>query len=190
MDIDKAIKKRRSIRKFTQEPINADTLKDLVNCARLAPSVANLQPLEYIIIIGRESLSRVFGTLKWAAYIAPEGNPKDDERPVAYIIVLVNKDKTKFSAQHDIGAAVENILLACLSKGIGSCWLISFDKEELSSILELSDTYEVDSVIALGYPAQESIPEEYKGDIKYSKDDKGNMHVPKRTLEDIIYDIR
>lgn len=189
MNIIELIKKRRSIRRFKQEPIKLDILKELVNCARLAPSAANIQPLEYVIINDKELLNQVFKTLKWAAYIAPEGNPDENQRPTAYIIVLVNKNKEKFPAQYDIGSAVENILLSGLSKGIAGCWLGAVDKEILSKELNLDEDYKVDSVIALGYPNQESRVEKWNGDVKYWQDNKNNMHVPKRKLEDIIYSI-
>lgn len=189
MQIDELIKKRRSIRKFKQKTIEINVLKELIDCGRLAPSAANIQPLEYVIINKNKLLSEVFDTLKWAAYIEPEGNPSKNKRPVAYIIVLVNKDKEKFPAQHDVGAAIENILLAGLSKGIAGCWLGAIDRESLFEKLKLDKNYRIDSVIALGYPDQKSLTEDWQGDVKYWQDSNSNMHVPKRGLEDIIYSI-
>jgi nitroreductase len=93
MNVYEATIKRRTIRRFKQKPIPLETLKKLVNAGRLAPSTANLQPIEYIIIDGADLVENVFETLKWAGYISPAGNPPQGERPVAYIIVLANKKK-------------------------------------------------------------------------------------------------
>jgi len=189
MDVYDAILRRRSIRRFKQKFIEFNTLKRLINCARLAPSAANIQPLEYIIVTRKELLNKVFQTLKWAAYIAPRGNPKEGEKPTAYIIVLINKNKESFPAEWDVGAAVENILLAALNEGIGSCWLGSIGRKRLYNILGLSDNYKIDSVIALGYSLEEPVVEKWRGDVKYFKDEKNRLHVPKRDLEEIIYDV-
>ncbi len=58
--------KRRTIRRFKQKPIPSETLRKLVNAGRLAPSSANLQPIEYIVIDDIDLGERVFGILKWA----------------------------------------------------------------------------------------------------------------------------
>jgi nitroreductase len=185
-----AIKKRRSIRKFQQKSINLKIIKELLNAARLAPSAANIQPLKYIIIASQKKLGLTFSTLKWAAYIAPKGTPKKDERPMAYVIVLIDKEKEKIPCQRDVGAAVENILLLATAEGLASCWLASVDRKKLANILQLSQKYKIDSVVALGYAKEESQAEEWKGDIKYFKDRQGKMHVPKRKLENLIVNIK
>jgi nitroreductase len=73
------IQKRRTIRRFLQKPIPLKQLENFVDAARLAPSAANLQPLEYIIVHQPELLKRVFGTLKWAGYIRPLGDPPESK---------------------------------------------------------------------------------------------------------------
>ena len=75
---------RRTIRKFQQKPIKLSVLKKIVNAGRLAPSAGNLQPLEYVIIADDAIREKIFHHIGWARYIAPERNPKKNERPVAY----------------------------------------------------------------------------------------------------------
>ncbi|MFU0801055.1 MAG: nitroreductase family protein [Xylanivirga thermophila] len=187
MSIDKTIKARRTIRKYKQERIDMKFLKDLVDVARLAPSAANRQPLEYIIVNKTDMLSKVFDTLKWAGYIKPFGTPEEGERPVAYIVVLINKDRAGSMAEHDVGASVQNILLSAWEKGIGSCWIGSVDRRALREILNIPDRYEIDCVIALGYAAQEAIEEDRDDTIRYYLDDQGVLHVPKRPLDNILH---
>ena len=81
MNVYEVILARRTIRKFKQEEINLNILKKLVNAARLAPSGANLQLLEYFIVINPELKEKIFPHLKWAGYIKPHGNPQEGEKP-------------------------------------------------------------------------------------------------------------
>jgi nitroreductase len=183
----KAITERRTIRCFKQDKIPKRVLEKLINAARLAPSGANLQPLEYIIVNDENKLNEVFENVKWAGYIAPKGNPKEGERPTAYIIVLVDKNNNTTTASYDVGAAVENILLTAWEEGIGSCWMGSINRDNLRKIFNVPNDFTIDSVIALGYKGESPVVEEYKGSVKYWKDDNNVLHVPKRNLKDILY---
>jgi len=178
---------RRSIRQFKQKPISYSILEKIMNAGRLAPSAANLQPLEFIAVEKKEIRMKIFPCLKWAAYIAPEGNPKPGQEPTAYIVVLVNTSIREKGFERDVGAAVENMILAALEEGIGSCWLISIDREKVSEILNIPKTYIVDSIVALGYAAEKPVFEDLKDSIKYWKDVQGVLHVPKRKLKDITH---
>jgi len=178
---------RRSIRQFKPESVTREILTRLVNAARLAPSAANLQPLEFIVV-DEESLRRkIFPCLKWAAYISPEGNPRPGHEPTAYVIVLVNLDIRNKDYERDVGAAVENMILTGMEEGVGSCWILSSKRDTIRRLLRIPRNFRIDSVIALGYPGEDPVVEEAKESIKYWKDNKGRLHVPKRKLEDILH---
>lgn len=187
MEVHTAIFKRRSIRKFKSKSIPTFILKNLINAARLAPSAANLQPLEYVVVNRKDLLPKVFLTLKWAGYIRPKGNPPNGRRPQAYIVVIINTKKSKDVGIREIGAAIENIMLYALEKDLSSCWLISINKIKLRKILNLPSYCKIDSVVALGYPDEKPVIEKFRGTIKYWKDEKGILHVPKRDLKDIFH---
>jgi len=178
---------RRSIRQFKPDLISRDILEELVNSARLAPSGANLQPLEFVVVDDEELRRKLFPCLRWAAYIAPEGNPKPGCEPTAYVVILVNADVRKNGFERDVGAAVENMILTAWEERIGSCWIASADTNRIQKILKIPENYKVDSVLALGYPDEEPIAEEMKDSIKYWKDSKGRLHVPKRRLDDVLH---
>lgn len=186
MELYDAMLKRRTIRKFKQKNISENVLEKLINAARYAPSGANLQPVKYKIVSKSGEVDSVFEQVKWAGYIAPAGDPKEGERPVAYIAVLFDTEIRKSGGELDIGAAVQNILLAATEEGIGTCWMGSINRDSIRKILNIPERYIINTVIALGYPDEQSIPEEEKGSIKYYKDEKNVLHVPKRKLEDII----
>lgn len=177
---------RRSIRQFRPEPISRDILQNIVNAGRLAPSAANRQPLEFIVVDEKDKREQIFPCLKWAGYIAPEGNPKPGMEPQAYVVVLVNTDIREKGYEWDSGAAIENMILAAWEKGIGSCWIVSMEKERVKDLLCVPDSHKVDSVVALGYPAETPVIEDMEDSIKYWKDEQGCLHVPKRKLEDVI----
>ncbi len=178
---------RRSMRQFKPAPISKDILEKLVNSARLAPSGANLQSLEFVAIDDEELRNKLFSCLRWAAYIVPEGNPKAGCEPTAYIVILVNLDIRKSEYERDVGAAVENMILTAWEKRIGSCWIANADTNRIQKMLKIPENYKVDSVLALGYPDEEPRTEEMKDSVKYWKDSKGQLHVPKRRMEDILH---
>jgi nitroreductase len=77
--------------------------------------------------------------------------------------------------------------LAAWGQGIGSCWLLSVERDKIRKRLGIPMTYKIDSVLALGYPNEEPIAEVMEDSVKYWKDSTGRLHVPKRRLEEIIH---
>ncbi|HHW30421.1 MAG TPA: nitroreductase family protein [Clostridiaceae bacterium] len=186
MSVYEMILKRRSIRKFKQDKISIEVLEKLVNAARFAPSGGNMQPLKYRIVNKPDEVEGVFNNVKWAFHIAPKGTPGKGEEPVAYIVILVDSEIRPQGYEFDVGAASQNILLTALEEGIGTCWIASVNREKVRALLEIPDKYIIESVIALGYPAESPIVEEENGSTKYYKDECDVLHVPKRKLKDII----
>ncbi|MFC2002573.1 nitroreductase family protein [Chloroflexota bacterium] len=178
---------RRSIRRFKDIPVPQQILERCVNVARLAPSAANLQPLEYIIIDDNQLLPQVFSTLKWAAYIRPEGDPPPGTRPKAYIVTLKNGNVGVPASVYDVGMAMENMILVALEEGVGSCPLASVDRDKLRGILNIPSEYEIPLVLALGYPDENPAEESFDGSVKYWKDEDGVLHVPKKKLETVLH---
>jgi nitroreductase len=185
--IYRTIVARRTIRKFRSDPVPRELLERLADAGRLAPSAANLQPLEFVVVDAAGPRAEIFPCLKWAAYIAPAGDPKPGEGPTAYIVTLANTKVREKMFEYDIGAAMENMTLAALEEGVGSCWMLSIDRDKLRVILGIPEHYRVDSVLALGYPAEEPAAEVMGESVRYWKDDKGRLHVPKRTLASVTH---
>jgi len=186
MDVYETILSRRSIRRFKQKSIPFETLKKLVNTARLAPSAANLQPLEYFVVNDKNLCSEIFETLSWAGYIKPKWTPGQLERPVAYIIMLIKNTENKWYLR-DVSLASENILIAAEGEGIGSCILCNIDRDKIRKILKIPEKIMIDSVIALGYKDEKSMIEDFKENVEYWRDENNILHVPKRRLEDIMH---
>ncbi|MBR6533840.1 MAG: nitroreductase family protein [Clostridia bacterium] len=186
MEIKDLINERRTIRKFSQNPLTNEQLVSYIDAARIAPSAANLQPLKYAVVTDKQMNDKVFETLKWAGYLKGEYTPKENERPTGYIVVCGDSDIKSGGYDMDVGAAVENIILTALADGVGSCWLGSVERPRLKRLLKLPDNLEISCVIALGYPAEE--PKQVAmidGDIKYYLENE-TLCVPKRSLDEII----
>jgi nitroreductase len=178
---------RRTIRRFKPEPVPRELLERLVNAARLAPSAANVQPLEFIVVDDARVKAEVFPALKWAAYIVPAGDPGPGEEPAAYVVTLVNSKLREKMFEYDVGAAMENMILAALAEGVGACWLLSIDRDKLRAALGVPEGFRIDSVLALGYPAEEPAAEVMGESCRYWKDEAGRLHVPKRTLAEVLH---
>ncbi len=187
MNINELISSRRTIRKFSQQKISKDLLIKYIDAARVAPSGGNLQPLKYAIIHTEESVKEFFSYVKWAGYLAPYYNPKEGERPTAYIVVLADTSIRKNGYDLDAGAAVENIILSALDDGIGACWMGAIDREKISAMLRLAENLSVSCVVALGYPSEQPKSVEMKeSDFKYYLDENETLCVPKRSRNEIL----
>jgi nitroreductase len=194
MDVKQAAFKRRSVRSFSPKEVPAAVLEEMVDAARVGPSAANRQPLEYVIVTDAELRSQVFPCLKWAAYIAPNGDPQPGHEPTAYIVVLRRTDyELSNMSLYDVGAAVQTLLLVGVENGLGSCWIKSVNYPKVSGILDIPKSLEVDSVIAFGYPDEEPTLVDLKPEddglevIKYWRDDTGQHFTPKRALSRIAH---
>ena len=178
----------RSIRRFSQEvSMDLDTLKALVDLARLSPSGRNLQPLKYKLVCTPENCAQVFPLLGWAGYLPDWPGPAEGERPSAYIIILGDRTISQ-SFNTDAGLALQSILLGAVERGLGGCIIGTVQRETLADLFKIPDHLEIIYVLALGTPAEtvlvEPMPD--SGDVRYWRSQDQVHHVPKRSLDEII----
>ncbi len=188
MELRNLVLRNRSYRRFHQEvAIDHETLRQLVDLARLCASGANLQPLRYILSADSSKNSLIFPQLGWAGYLTEWPGPSEGERPAAYIVILGDK-RIKQSFGCDPGIAAQTILLGATERGLGGCIIGSIHADRLREVLDIAPHYEVLLVVALGKPKETVVLEAIgpDGDIKYWRDEEGRHHVPKRALDDII----
>ncbi|MCX6055625.1 MAG: nitroreductase family protein [Chloroflexi bacterium] len=146
------ILKRRSIRKFTDQPLERENLLMLVKAGMAGPTAMNSQPWEFLIVTEKETMDRFRKALMFAKMNAP-----------AAICVLgskrmqKNKAGDKFWVQ-DCSAAAENILLAATAMGLGSVWVgvhpVGLFEKQIKNILNLPRGVTPLNLIYLGYPAE------------------------------------
>jgi len=184
------VQKSRTVRRFYQDtPVDMETLRGLVDLARLSPSGSNLQPLKYYLSNQPEKNARIFQYLAWAGYLKDWPGPVEGERPTAYILVLGDSNVSKtFGCDH--GIAAQSIMLGAAEKGLGGCMIGSIKRAELAAALKIPPQFEILLVLALGKPKEiiQVDPIGPDGSVRYWRDEKLVHHVPKRTLQDIILD--
>jgi len=148
MKILEVIKKRRSIRKFKQKPVEKFKIMKILEAGRWAPSGYNNQPWRFLIIKNRKILGQIAElTNKW--------DEKTIKSSVAGIFVYADKkavyndDKDNFA----IGACIQNMLLEACGQGLGACWICGVlkNKHKISKLLRVPKNFEMKALVALGY---------------------------------------
>ena len=144
------IKKRRSVRKFEPKPVPEEIIKDILDCARLAPTAINIQPW-------------LFGAVTDAGLKREIADMTDHGKFIknSAVCFAVFADSTKKYFLEDGCAATENILLACTAHGIGSCWVAGHKKAYVDSIgklLNVPEPYTLIALIAAGYSNEKPSP--------------------------------
>jgi nitroreductase len=143
MDALEAIRKRRSVRNYTGEPIPREDLEQIVDAGRLAASGNNRQPWEFIVITERAMIDKLKIASEWM------------EKAGAIIAVVM--DPSSFWWKEDGAATVENILIASTALGYGSCWLEGYTlplEEEFKKLLAIPKEKRLLTLIPLGVPVE------------------------------------
>lgn len=186
--IKELVKKNRSYRRFyADKTIELETLRELVDLARLSPSGRNIQGLKYMIFNSKEDNVKISKNLFWAGYLKEWDGPEDSEKPSAYIIMF--RDKTLGNPMPtNEGIALQSMLLGAVEKNLGGCVIGNVNRVNLKEELGFNDDLELAYVLALGYPKEKVVLDEMdeSQDIKYWRDENNVHHVPKRSLDELI----
>lgn len=182
------VRRCRTRRRYRADrPVPPETLRALVDIARLTASAANKQPLRYLLSCTPERNARIFPHLRWAGYLADWDGPEPAERPAAYVVILGDREAAP-QTRWDDAIAAYTLMLAAAERGLGACIVASIERDGLRADLAIPDRYEILLAVSLGEPVEEVVLEDAPpdGDIRYWRDDAGVHHVPKRRLDDVI----
>lgn len=169
MDLLQAIYERRTARAFTSKPVAEDDLNKILEAGTWAPSHANTQPWEFIII-GQETREKLAAAYRAMMEAGPLKNP---EMPAQIKEVLTEFVKNfgnapvlfavaspppateldRYDYPLTAGAVIQNILLAAWEKGIAGVWISFGMTEQARSILEIQEGGTIGGILAMGYPA-------------------------------------
>jgi nitroreductase len=152
VDVLEAIKSRRSIRQFTDDPIGKEVLQEILDAARWAPTAGNQQRWRFVVITSPSIKQLV---IKFA--------PGIFAMPSAFIVICVERKPdtnpvVEATYLADCSMAAQNIMLAAHEMGIGTCVALSYAKVAIREILDLPDGIEPLLVLTLGYPAEDPEP--------------------------------
>jgi len=143
MEALEAIKKRRSVREYTGEPIQRADLERIVDAGRLAASGSNQQPWEFIVVTERKMIDKLKVAAQWM------------ERAGAIIAVVMDPSSRWWV--EDGSAAIENMLIASTALGYGSCWLEGYTlpkEEEFKKLLGVPEGKRLLSLVPIGVPVE------------------------------------
>lgn len=157
MDVYEAIKTRRSIRRYLDNPVEWEKIGQILEAGKAAPSAGNLQDWKFIVITDKAQRQKIAHACMDQDWMV--------QAPI-HIVVVGMPDKTKrfygergkFYTTQDCAAAIQNMLLMAHSLGLGSCWVGSFEDEALRKSVSIPSEIKPQAVMTLGYP-DEVVPE-------------------------------
>ena len=166
MSVLDLMKRRCSVRKFVDEPVPDDLLRQVLEAGRIAPSACNRQPWRFVVV-------REPALLKTVADACVQDWPQD--APAAIVICGDHRESWrrgdgKDHLDVDVAIAVDHMTLAACDLGLGTCWVCWFDALGLSKTLGLAEQIEPVVVLPIGSQAGEASPDRHD-DARKSLDD-------------------
>jgi nitroreductase len=172
MDVMEAIRGRRSIRKYRNEPVSEEALQTVLEAARLAPSWANTQCCRLVVVRDAETKSKLADTLKGIK--AGRVNAATEAVRNAPIVIaacaerglsgyykdesgqsVISTDKGEYWFMFDVALAMQNISLAAQALGLGTIHTGLFDTEKVARILGVPENVVIVELLPLGWPDEE-----------------------------------
>jgi len=154
LDVLEAIKKRRSVRAYTNEEISEEYIERLIEAASYAPSAGNIQPWEFIITTNPETKRKLSDAALRQTFIEK-----------APIVIVVCADVARSSwvygsrganlyCLQDTAAATQNILLAAQALGLATCWVGAFHEDEVAKVINTPRNVRPVAIVPVGRPAK------------------------------------
>jgi nitroreductase len=150
MDVWTAIRTKRMVRRFRDEPLSPEHLERIIDAGRHAGSSKNQQAWDFVVVESRETLRRLSEVGPYAGHVAG----------AAAAIALITRDPraegASLSLVWDLGLAAENMLLAAWELGVGGCPATVYDESIARAALGHPEDRWCGYILSFGYPADES----------------------------------
>lgn len=166
METLEAIRTRRSVRKFSDQPVEPEKLQAVLEAVQQAPSWSNKQCWRLVVVQDQEVRTRISELSFVESFFAVYGyksNPAQKALAQAPIVIVACADPQQsgdLNGQQyymaDMGIAAENMMLAAHDQGLGSVFVGVFDEERLKSLLAIPSHIRIVGLFPLGYPAGEA----------------------------------
>jgi nitroreductase len=153
MDVIEAMARRHSVRRFdSSRKVEEEKVEELLRCACLAPSAGNVQPWRFCVVWNREIREALARAALGQGFVA--------SAPVDIVVCAdLNSHASAYGRRgvelysiQDTAAAIQNILLAATSQGLGTCWVGAFNEEAAARALNLEGNIRPLAIIPVGYP--------------------------------------
>lgn len=149
MNVLSAIQGRRSIRKYSNKPIEDEKLLNVLEAARLSPSAINRQNWKFIVVKDSETRERLTEAID---------QPFVGEAPIILVCCGTEPESIMRGGQPrytvDLSIATAYMILEAHAQGLGTCWLGSFDESMVKDVLDIPKNVRVVAITPLGYPAE------------------------------------
>ncbi len=142
MDTFETIRTMLAVRKYQDKPIPSEIVRRIVEAGRLTGSSMNQQPWHFIVVENKEALRKLGALAPYGRYTAE-----------AALAVVVAVEPSRFSLS-DASRAIQSMMLAAWSEGIGSNWVGFLGMDEVKPLLGIPERLEVVAIVPFGYPAQ------------------------------------
>jgi nitroreductase len=142
LDVFEALRTMLAVRSYQDKPVPEATLRRVVEAGRLTGSAKNEQPWHFIVVQERETLRQLGRLARTGAHVA---------QAAAAVVVAVEKSPFAVS---DASRAIQSMLLAAWSDGVGSNWVGFGGLEEVGALLGVPPSLDVLAILPLGYPAR------------------------------------
>ena len=147
LEVFEVITGRRSIRKYTKNPVPEDFVVKIIDAGRWAPSAGNSQPWSFIVLKDGKVRKRVAEVTTYGKFLA--------DAPLG--IAVVTDPKASTHPVEDGAIATQNMLLAAYALGLGACWIGSYNsvyEKKIKEILSIPKDKRLLSIISVGFPAE------------------------------------
>jgi len=142
MDVFETIRTALAVRKYLEKPVPPETTRRIVEAGRLTASSMNGQPWHFIVVEDRDTLKKLGAAAKTGPYIA--------QAPLA---IVVATEDTEYAVS-DASRAIQSMILAAWSEGVGSNWVGFHGLDQVKSLLNIPARLDVLAILPMGYPAQ------------------------------------
>ena len=149
MDLDKAIKERHSVRRFSTKRADWRDVIKAIDMARLVPLAGNIPTLKFILVDDKEKIQKL-----------AEACQQDFVSQTDYIVVVCSfleqvvrsyDERGKMYARQQAGSAIQNFSLKITELGLATCWVGAFADEEVKRILQIPENVDVEAILPVGY---------------------------------------
>ncbi len=148
MDIYELIRKRKSVRAFTDEPVTDEKIRRILETARLAPSANNKQEWRFITVRDPEMRSKLAEAARGQTFVG--------EAPVVLVCCAQtdNHVMTCFQSCYpiDLAIAIDHITLCAVEEGLGTCWIGAFFENQVKELLGIPAHIRVVALLPVGVP--------------------------------------
>ena len=152
MNVIDAIKTRKSVRKYSDKPIESEKLNAVLEAGRLAPSASNRQEWRFIIVSDQSTRKKLVEASNKQSFVG--------EAPTVIVACAETDGHIMMGGLPcfpiDVAIALDHITLAAVELGLGTCWIGAFNEKEVKEILGISKETRVVALMTIGYPSDSS----------------------------------